>query len=110
MFCLLHACIIGHKLFFPIEEADKSKSLSETTKRLMILPLLHYISTPIGPAVAMETSHRNQNQILAGDVFLNHAIQDVSLQESCQDSTSVSIETVFDTYIYDKAVGLKTNT
>ena len=96
MFCLLHAFITGHKLFFPTEEADKSNSFCETTKRLMILPLLHYISTPIGPAVAIETSQRNQNQILAGDVFLNHVIQDVSLQDSCQDSTSVSIETVFD--------------
>ncbi|XP_072039048.1 focadhesin-like [Amphiura filiformis] len=89
--CEMNALLeLGRKLFIQNQETEKPNRLSSTTKRLMVLPLLHYISTPIGPAVTMETSHRGHNQILAGDVFLSTVNQDFK-GSSLEYSTDVQV-------------------
>ena len=54
-----------------------------------MLPLLHYVSTPIGPAVTMDTSHRTHNQVLVGEVFLGSLNQHGQLDEEYNKDVSL---------------------
>ena len=81
-----------------MEANQLNHQLHPTVRRLMVLPLLRYISTPSGQSVSMETSHHHRGRIhqhkVVADVFLS-AVNDEGFENGKEDLESDVVSMMF---------------